>query len=281
VKARLKRIVQKIEKNTGISLEFLMPVWRLLRRHHIRRELRIIDQEMHPGSTFVHLLHSLHYSRIRWVRGMPKARKIVDLGGASAGFPPGALVQMGYLYDFDSLTIVDLPLEERHAIYQEGHQVYREKLQYRSGTIDYYYTPMYQLAKIKTGSIDFINSGQSIEHITEQEGDVMLKECLRILKPGGFFCLDTPNGRATRLQQESMIDPDHKIEYTEPELTKKIRHAGFQILEKKGLNWLPESFANQHFDKDEVTRNFGIYDDIQNCYLLAYRCQKPIKKPLK
>jgi hypothetical protein len=97
---------------------------------------------------------------------------------------------------------------------------------------------------------------------------------MRILKSGGFLCIDTPNGVATRLQSNNFIDPDHKIEYSHQELLQKIKKAGFKIIEQKGMNYMPLSFKNRAFDILEVSRNSGIYDDIEHCYLLGYRCQK-------
>ena len=46
---------------------------------------------------------------------------------------------------------------------------------------------------------------------------------IAFLRPGGYFALDTPNGRLTRLQQADFIDPDHKIEYTFEQLFAKLR----------------------------------------------------------
>ena len=85
---------------------------------------------------------------------------------------------------------------------------------------------------------DLVYSGQSIEHITEPECDTVLREVYRVLKPNGFFCVDTPNAKATRLQQKDFIDPDHKIEYTHPQFSEKLIQAGFQIEEAKGMNYL-------------------------------------------
>ncbi|MEO6508386.1 MAG: methyltransferase domain-containing protein [Patescibacteria group bacterium] len=46
---------------------------------------------------------------------------------------------------------------------------------------------------LKTSSIDYIFSEHLIEHVTFQEGQVMLKECFRVLKPGGVIRTATPN----------------------------------------------------------------------------------------
>jgi len=218
---------------------------------------------------------SIHQSRIQWVKSLPKADYILDLGGASKGSKEGALVAMGYPYKFKELTIVDLPLDERHSLYAEGYDAI-DSFVSSSGRIRYIYTSMTNLSQFADSSMDFINCGQTIEHIMESESDRLFKECLRILKPGTYFCLDTPNAQATRVQQDEFIDPDHKIEYRHEELNTKLENAGFQIMDSKGINYLPESIRKCEFDENEVTKNYGIFDDIENCYILAYRCQKPI-----
>ena len=52
---------------------------------------------------------SLHASRSEFIIGLPPARRIVDLGGGATWDARGALVALGYPYDFDELVIVDLP----------------------------------------------------------------------------------------------------------------------------------------------------------------------------
>src|SRR5947209_5306905 len=64
-------------------------------------------------------LTALHRSRVALVRRLPPAETIVDLGGACTGRPEGALVAMGYPHPFRTLTNVEPPSEERHAIYRD------------------------------------------------------------------------------------------------------------------------------------------------------------------
>lgn len=213
---------------------------------------------------------ALHASRILWVKSLPMARTIVDLGGAARGCAQGALLVMGYPYPFDALHIVDLPLEQRHALYAEGYEVYQEPIDTPTGRVRYVYTSMTDLSRFADGSVDLVNSGQTIEHLTPEDCRRMLAEVRRILKPDGYFSVDTPNGRATRLQQEAFIDPDHKIEYRHTELLELIESVGFDCVTAKGLNLMRGSFERGVFSQDEVIENVGLFDDIEHCYLLAY-----------
>jgi predicted SAM-dependent methyltransferase len=135
---------------------------------------------------------------------------------------------------------------------------------------------MADLSMYEDGSFDLVYSGQTIEHVTEDECDVVLAEVLRVLRPGGWFCVDTPNGPACRLQQPDFINPDHKVEYGHHEFVAKLRRAGFEVRTEKGLNWLGPAFALGQFHAPVVSHYVGLYGVPEECYLLAYECQKPV-----
>lgn len=216
---------------------------------------------------------SLHKSRCAFVRGLPPARRILDLGGTDLGHEHGAMVTMGYPYRFDELVIVDLPPADRHEIYNRGGT--RPDADTGRGVVRYAYHSMTDLARYGDASFDLVYSGQSIEHVAPDAADTMLAGAFRVLRPGGWLALDTPNARLTRLQQDEMIDPDHVYEYRVGELRDKLRAAGFVLLEEKGLNLGREGLDAGRFDVGEVARNAGVFADADACYLLAFLCAKP------
>ena len=222
---------------------------------------------------FSGLAQSLHFSRMMFVRSLPVARRILDLGGTALGNATGALVLMGYPYEFDDLVVIDLPSEERNALYQEAtaHQVTQTAL----GPVRYRYHSMVDLSDYPDGSVDLVYSGQSIEHVPLDVADTVLSEVRRVLKPGGHLGLDTPNARVTRLQQAEFIDPDHEHEYTHAELHQKLAVAGFEVVEAKGLNYAGPSLAAGRFDATQVATARGMFEQIEDCYLLSYVCRVP------
>lgn len=219
------------------------------------------------------LVHSLHHSRCAFVRSLPPARRILDLGGTNLQHEHGAMVTMGYPYDFDELVIVDLPPDERHPLYNRGGL--REDAESPRGKVRYAYHSMEDLSRYPDDAFDLVYSGQSIEHVPTEVADTVLAEAYRVLRPGGWLAVDTPNGLVTRLQQDEFIDPDHKVEYAPKELEKKLADAGFELVERKGLNLGVRSAKTGTFDTREVAENVGIFSDAESCYLLAMICRKP------
>lgn len=222
---------------------------------------------------FTDLLNSLHLSRCDFVRSLPRARRILDLGGTHQQSRDGAFVHLGYPYPFEELVLVDLPHEERHDIYRLSEQA--ERVQTALGPVQYAYHSMADLSPYPDESFDLVYSGQTIEHVTEDECDQTLAEVLRVLEPGGWFAVDTPNDTVCRLHRADFINDDHKIEYTHEQFTAKLEKAGFDVVEAKGLNYLGHPASDGGFDLEEVAGNRGVYGDPQDCYLLAYVCRKP------
>jgi len=215
---------------------------------------------------------SLHLSRCDFVRSFPRSGRILDLGGTHQSDPNGALVSMGYPYPFEELVIVDLPLEERHELYGRSAPI----TEHRSplGPVAYRYHSMADLSGYRDASFGLVYSGQTIEHVTETECDQVLAEVARVLTPGGWFCLDTPNGPLCRLHTDAFVNPDHKVEYGRAELAGKLVAAGLEVREEKGLNWAGTGYRTR-FSIEAVTRNVGVFAEAEECFLLAYVARKP------
>jgi SAM-dependent methyltransferase len=250
-----------------------------IRKGAISRDLfvRTLIDSQEFAQTRLHsdLSTSLHESRGRFVRSLPPARRIVDIGGSCQGSERGAMVELGWPYPFERLTIVDLPSDERHELYQTGDDEARRAVVTERGPVDYLYQSMTSLQPIPDSSVDLVYSGQSIEHVTREDAATTYREVLRVLRPGGLFALDTPNARITRLQQDDFVDPDHKHEYTHAELTGDLGAAGFEIVDARGLNYAGPIRTREEFDATRVARRCGVFAAIEDCYVLAYVCRKP------
>ncbi|MGD0834013.1 MAG: methyltransferase domain-containing protein [Candidatus Dormibacteria bacterium] len=244
-------------------------------RAELAQAIRGSEEFQTIGFTGRMLGYSIHAGRCLFIRSLPPARRILDLGGTHLWNEQGAMVALGYPYPFDELTIIDLPSPERHAIYRSTDG--RTAVETPLGKVTYHYHSMTDLSEYADRSVDLVYSGQSIEHVTPADGAHVLAQVFRVLKPGGHIAIDTPNARVTRLQQEALIDPDHKVEYTLPELRGLIAGAGLELVSAQGLNYAGRSLAKNRFDVDEVARNWGLYSRAEDCYILAVVARKPLE----
>jgi SAM-dependent methyltransferase len=219
------------------------------------------------------VLLSMHVSRSEFVAGLPPAARILDLGGTHQGFADGALVHLGYPYPFERVVVVDLPVEERHQIYQGGSA--GEPVRSELGPVEFAFHSMVDLGRYDDGSFDLVYSGQSIEHVTEAEGDEVASEVFRVLAPGGWFCLDTPNGSVWRLRSAELMNDDHKVEYAVDQLVAKLERAGLVVTERKGLNLMRRGVAAGVFDESEASAHPGVFAAAEDCLLLALVARKP------
>ncbi|HVB90971.1 MAG TPA: methyltransferase domain-containing protein [Acidimicrobiales bacterium] len=243
-----------------------------LSRHGVAQALAH-SEEFRRQVPIADVLLSMHVSRSAFVAGLPRAARILDLGGTHQGFPDGALVHLGYPYPFERLVVVDLPVAERHEIYQGGSL--GATVVSELGPVAFAFHSMVDLGPYADGSFDLVYSGQSIEHVTEAEGDDVMREVFRVLAPGGWFCLDTPNGPVWRLRSSELMNDDHKIEYGAGELAAKLRAAGFEVTESKGLNLMRRGAAAGTFDEAEASAHPGVFAAAEDCLLLALVARKP------
>jgi len=107
------------------------------------------------------------------------------------------------------------------------------------------------------GGCDIIFSSHLLEHLTREEGKNFLKECYRVLKPGGIIRISTPNAMTLSIEYindgiwqnkyinvgvekaedsaeayHNLLMAGHKTLYDEPSLRGMLERAGFVNIEK-------------------------------------------------
>lgn len=220
---------------------------------------------------------AFHASRETWIRSLPRAKRILDLGGTALGDPRGAMIFMGYPYEFDRLVIIELPGDARHDLYKVSEHESVETIQ---GPVHYLYRSMCDLDDIADGSFDMVVSAQTIEHISQEEGAKLVKDVARVLAPGGYFAVDTPNGAVSGIQARELgtdfINPDHKVEYTHDELRLLLEDAGLVIERAFGIGYMPKTATTGKWDLEEQIQYQGLYVAIEHSYTQAYLARKPM-----
>ena len=185
--------------------------------------------ELRIDVPYRNILRSLHQSRCDFVRMLPRAHRILDLGGTDQAEDAGALVSMGYPYRVRAAHD-HRPARRAIATNSTGTWRRRRRSVPAADRCSTGITRWSTSRRIPTASFDLVFSGQTIEHITEDEARKMLAEVRRVLVPGGWFCLDTPNRRVTAMQlgPDVLSNPDHKLEYTHAHLSELLRDAGLR-----------------------------------------------------
>jgi SAM-dependent methyltransferase len=88
---------------------------------------------------------------------------------------------------------------------------------------------------VSDSSIDLVFSGQNIEHLWPDQMISFLVEANRVLPPGAWLVLDSPNRNFTRQYRWSMAE--HTVELTPTEAAQLLELAGFEVTKMRGL-WL-------------------------------------------
>ncbi|HKR61298.1 MAG TPA: methyltransferase domain-containing protein [Pyrinomonadaceae bacterium] len=217
----------------------------------------------------------LHEARKEFIKTLPKAEWIVDLGGACPTVIEGALYASDYPYRAKELIIVDLPHNTRMIVPLDFRE---ERIVRDYGVINYIHSSMTDLSVIDDAFADLVFAGESIEHVTPAEAVLVIAEARRVLKPGGYFCLDTPNSKLTRIHSpKQFVHPEHKVEYTPTELIELLQNGGFEVVDSGGICPMPETARTGVFDETEAFRTQALGVDAEVGYCFYVKCRKPIE----
>jgi len=96
--------------------------------------------------------------------------------------------------------------------------------------------------EIRNDSVDLMFSGQNIEHLSPSDILGFLKEANRVIRHGGFLCIDSPNRSVTVAGR--YVQPEHVLELSTDEAIRLFELAGFNVVEKYGI-WLCQTATGE------------------------------------
>ena len=141
--------------------------------------------------------------------------------------------------------------------------------------IEFIHRSFVDLSALKSESFDMIVSGQTIEHVSKADAIHIFKEAWRLLKPGGVFCLDTPNRLITKLvSPKGFIHPEHQYEYDPKELAAIGAAIGFVVEQQLAVSPMPKSAQTQCFDYDELVRSTSFSQDVETGFSFYLELRK-------
>ncbi|HUX20438.1 MAG TPA: class I SAM-dependent methyltransferase [Spirochaetia bacterium] len=119
-------------------------------------------------------------------------------------------------------------------------------------------------ARFEDASLDVVHCSHLIEHLNDPHGFV--QEAKRILAPGGYFIITTPNidglqSRLFRADWRSLI-ADHLYLFSASTLERLLRKQGFEILRRKTWGGLGVGTAPPWIKRsvDRLAKRFGFGD---------------------
>jgi SAM-dependent methyltransferase len=88
---------------------------------------------------------------------------------------------------------------------------------------------------VEDSSVELVFSGQNLEHLFGDDAVGFLLESHRVLQPGGWLVIDSPNREIAAALTWTM--PEHTIEFTPSEAADLVTLAAFDVASVRGL-WL-------------------------------------------
>lgn len=137
--------------------------------------------------------------------------QILDVGGRKSHYTIGVPA---------SITVADLPREtevQKSLNLGINDHIAQQTLKRRSNVREVVYDDM-TASKLPAATYDCVVAVEVLEHV-EKDRDFVSGVC-RVLKPGGYFLMTTPNGDFVK-----NTNPDHKRHYKRSELDELLRTA--------------------------------------------------------
>ncbi len=118
-------------------------------------------------------------------------------------------------------------------------------------------------------STDVVYLEEVIEHVTKQEGEALLREVLRILRPKGYLRITTPSlDYFIKAAQSSLVDTTpineifylhgHRHIYSELELQNMLQRVGYEHVESSSYRDPNSKFG--HFDTHPLRFEFAPHE---------------------
>lgn len=119
------------------------------------------------------------------------------------------------------------------AKFVHGFDVSEEALEYARNNFLEQNTEFSHIDALKDKKFDFVSSVETLEHMSEEEGDIFLKTLKEALRDDGVLFITTP---LNNTPYKDNVTPYHIREYSEEEFKMKLQKNGFVVEKFFGLS---------------------------------------------
>lgn len=171
-----------------------------------------------PAVTFPDISNVLHDSRSAFLRAMPRVEGTIMSAGCAGTW---------YFNWVASRTT--------HAARHIGIEFYSEKPDDLPANVDWIANTVGNMIGVRDEECDLVFSGENLEHLWPEDVIGFFLESWRVLKPGAWLVVDSPN----RIVTKPLIwsHPEHTIEFTPDEARRLAELSGFEVTSMKGI-WI-------------------------------------------
>jgi SAM-dependent methyltransferase len=159
----------------------------------------------------------LHGLRTQELKRLPPGARVVLSGGANSR----------WYFDWFDENYDGTP--ERHI----GVEALAPKPDDLPANAEWVASSLGDLSAVESASVDLVFAGEVIEHLWADDIAGFLLESHRVLRPGGWLALDSPNRRVT--QAIAWLHPEHTLEFTVDEIAELLELAGFDDIDLRGV----------------------------------------------
>lgn len=114
------------------------------------------------------------------------------------------------------------PVEKHYGV-----ELYSPKPHDLPGYVTWIENSVSDMHEVPSDGVDLLFSGQNIEHLYRDDFEGFLREANRVVAPGGYLCIDSPNRAVT--QELGYVQPQHVLELTVDEARELVNAAGFTV----------------------------------------------------
>jgi SAM-dependent methyltransferase len=178
----------------------------------------------------------IHAERTQLLRELPKGAKTFCSAGCSGG----------WYFDWIEQNYGKV---DRHI----GIELFLEKPAGLPDNVTWIKNSVADMTDVESASVDLLFSGQNLEHLFYADIQGFLKEASRVVKPGGYLCVDSPNRLVT--EELGYIQPQHVLEFTREDVLRLVEAAGFETVETFGI-WSCERNGRQFGDVTTISDDY-------------------------